>query len=185
MDSFIQCQFRADVKRIGADSFQWYPATGQGTTVTNWNIGHSTWVWEKKLVYFEGDRALKQVAQRGRVVSCSRDTQNPPRHNPVQPAVGKPIGAGRLDQMIFGGPFHTNPSMISRHEGWWWSPCSKDPYGVEIILNLWCCKMTDGEKRGVPLCRPNFSRSVRTDEFRDQGRWMTLPHALFPVSSLL
>lgn len=33
---------RAGVKRMGADSFQWYPATGQGTTGTNGNIGHST-----------------------------------------------------------------------------------------------------------------------------------------------
>lgn len=56
---------RAGVKRTGADSFQWYPATGQGVTGTNWNTGHSTWVWPKKLVYFEGGRALKQVAQRG------------------------------------------------------------------------------------------------------------------------
>lgn len=38
----------AGVKRTGADSLQWYPATGQGVTGTNWNTGHSTWVWGKK-----------------------------------------------------------------------------------------------------------------------------------------
>lgn len=87
----------AGVKRTGADSLQWYPATGQGVTGTNWNTGHSNWVWEKKLVYFDGDRARKQVAQRGCGVSVSRDTQNLPRRDPVQPAVGEPTLPGRLD----------------------------------------------------------------------------------------
>jgi len=45
----------------------------------------------------EGDRALEQAARGGSGVSFSGDIQDPPGHGPVQPAVGDPAWAGRLD----------------------------------------------------------------------------------------
>ncbi|GAB0202210.1 mitochondrial enolase superfamily member 1 [Grus japonensis] len=51
----------------------------------------------KNLLHFEGDRALEQAAQRGCGVSFSGDIQNPPGHNPVQPALNDPALAGGLD----------------------------------------------------------------------------------------
>ena len=36
---------RVGVRRMGPNSFQWYPATGQGATGTNWSIGSSIWTW--------------------------------------------------------------------------------------------------------------------------------------------
>jgi len=45
----------------------------------------------------EGDGALEQVAQRDCGVSFSGDIQDPPGRGPVQPAVGDPASAGRLD----------------------------------------------------------------------------------------
>ena len=35
--------WRVGVRRTGPDTFQWCPATGQGTTGTNWSIGSSIW----------------------------------------------------------------------------------------------------------------------------------------------
>ena len=52
---------------------------------------------KEELLYFEGDRALKQAAQRGQGVSFSGDIQNPPGHSPVQPALGDTVLAGELD----------------------------------------------------------------------------------------
>jgi len=37
--------WRVGVRRMGPDSFQWCPATGQGATGTNWSIGSSSWTW--------------------------------------------------------------------------------------------------------------------------------------------
>ena len=37
--------WRVGVRRIGSDSFQWSPATGQGATGTNWGTGSSIWTW--------------------------------------------------------------------------------------------------------------------------------------------
>ena len=36
---------RVGVRRMGPDSFQWCPATGQGATGTKWNRGSSSWTW--------------------------------------------------------------------------------------------------------------------------------------------
>ncbi|GAB0189195.1 hypothetical protein GRJ2_001384800 [Grus japonensis] len=46
--------------------------------------------YEEKLLYFEDDRALEQVAQRGCGVSFSGDTRNLPGCDPVKPALGDP-----------------------------------------------------------------------------------------------
>ncbi|GAB0207908.1 mitochondrial enolase superfamily member 1 [Grus japonensis] len=54
------------------------------------NLEHKKFHLEEKLLHFEGDRALEQVAQRGCGVSFSGDIQNPPGCNPVQPALGEP-----------------------------------------------------------------------------------------------
>ena len=51
----------------------------------------------QELLYFEGYRILEQAAQRGCGVSFSRDTQNPPGHSSVQPALAEPALAGGLD----------------------------------------------------------------------------------------
>jgi len=51
----------------------------------------------KNFFYFEGDRALEQVAQRGCGFSFSGDIQNLPGQGPVQPAVVDPAAAGGLD----------------------------------------------------------------------------------------
>jgi len=37
--------FRVGVRRMGPDSFQWCPATGQGAMGTNWGTGSSVWTW--------------------------------------------------------------------------------------------------------------------------------------------
>jgi len=60
---------------------------------------------EEEFLHSEGDGALAQAAQRGCGFSFSGDIQNPPGQGPVQPAVGDPALAGRLDYMIPRGPF--------------------------------------------------------------------------------
>jgi len=52
---------------------------------------------EGELLYFEGDGALDQAAQRGCGVSCSGDIQNLPGCGAVQPALGDPALVGGLD----------------------------------------------------------------------------------------
>ena len=52
---------------------------------------------EEELLHSEGDRALEQVAQRVCGFSFSGDIQDPPGQGLVQPAVGDPASAGRLD----------------------------------------------------------------------------------------
>ena len=49
---------------------------------------------EEELLHSEGDRALKQAAQRGWGVSFSGDIQNPPGHGPVHAALGDPALTG-------------------------------------------------------------------------------------------
>jgi len=52
---------------------------------------------EDELLHSEGYRALEQASQSGCGVSLSGGIQDPPRHGPVQPAVGDPASAGGLD----------------------------------------------------------------------------------------
>jgi len=53
-------------------------------------LKHKTFRLNTMTNFFEGDRALIQVAQRGCGASFSGDIQNPPGHGPVQPALGEP-----------------------------------------------------------------------------------------------
>ena len=48
-------------------------------------------------LHSQGDGALEQAAQGGGGVSLSGDIQDPPGQGSVQPAVGDPPSAGRLD----------------------------------------------------------------------------------------
>jgi len=52
---------------------------------------------EEELLYFEGDGALEQDAQRGCKISFPGDIQNPPGRHPVQPVLGEPALAGGLE----------------------------------------------------------------------------------------
>jgi len=52
---------------------------------------------EEELLPSEGDRALTQAAQGGCGVSFSGDIEDPPGHDPVQPALGDPASAGGVD----------------------------------------------------------------------------------------
>lgn len=53
--------------------------------------------WEEKLFYFEGDRALEQVIQKGHGISFSRDVQNPQGCDSVQLSLGELALAAGLD----------------------------------------------------------------------------------------
>ena len=52
---------------------------------------------EEELLHSERDGALEQAAQRGCWVSFSGDIQNQSERSPVQPVLGGPALAGRLD----------------------------------------------------------------------------------------
>ena len=60
---------------------------------------------EQELLHFEGDGAREQAAHRGCGFCFSGDIQDPPGQGPVQPAVGDPASAGRLDWVTRRGPF--------------------------------------------------------------------------------
>ena len=87
---------RVGVRRMGPDSFQWCPVTGQG----QWAQTEAEEVPaddEEELLHSEGDGALEQAAQGVCGVSFSGDIQDPPGQGPVQPALGDPASAGGLD----------------------------------------------------------------------------------------
>ena len=67
---------------------------------------------EEELLPSEGDRALAQAAQGGCGVSFSGDTQDPPGHGPVQPALGDPALAGGWTGWPSKVPCNPNHSMI-------------------------------------------------------------------------
>jgi len=52
---------------------------------------------EEELLHSEGAGALEQAAQRVCGIPFSGDIQNPPGHSSLQPALGDPALAGRLD----------------------------------------------------------------------------------------
>jgi len=60
---------------------------------------------EEELLSSEGDGALAQAAQGGCGVSFSGDIPAPPGRGPVQPTLGDPASAGRLDWVTHRGPF--------------------------------------------------------------------------------
>jgi len=64
---------------------------------------------EEELLYFKGDRALEQAAQRGCGFSFSGDIKDLSGQGPVQPAVGDPALAGGADWVIPRGPFQPLP----------------------------------------------------------------------------
>jgi len=45
ISQMLKSIWRMGVKRMGPNSFQWCPATGQGAMGTNWSIGSSVWTW--------------------------------------------------------------------------------------------------------------------------------------------
>ena len=69
---------------MGPSSFHQCPVTGQGAQTETQEVPFE----HEKDLHFEGDRALKQVAQKGCGVSSSVDIQNPRRFFPLQLAVG-------------------------------------------------------------------------------------------------
>ena len=67
---------------------------------------------EEELLPSEGDGALAQAAQGGCGVSFSEDTQAPPGHGAVQPALGDPASAGGLDWVTTEVPSNPEYSVI-------------------------------------------------------------------------
>jgi len=43
MNNYLTLILRASVKRMGSNSSQWRPLTGQGAMGTNWSMGSSIW----------------------------------------------------------------------------------------------------------------------------------------------
>ena len=87
---------RVDVRRMGPNSFQWCPATGQGQQAQT-EADEVLSEHEEELLPSEGDGALAQAAQRSWRFSFSGDIPDLPGQGPVQPAVGDPASAGGLD----------------------------------------------------------------------------------------
>ena len=69
---------------MGPGSFQWCPLTGQKQTGAH-EVPYED---DEKILYFEGNRALAQAAQKGCGFSFSGDIQMLPGCFPVQPTLG-------------------------------------------------------------------------------------------------
>ena len=96
--------FRVGVKRMGPDSFQWCPATGQGAMGTNWSRGSSSWRQGRTSSLWEGWSPGPGCPE-GLWSLLLWRYSNPPGRGPVQPAVGDPALTGGLDYLIPRGPF--------------------------------------------------------------------------------
>ena len=87
---------------------------GQWAQTETWEVPSEH---EEELLPSEGDGALEQAAQGGCGFSFSGDIQDPPGQCPVQPAVGDPASAGRLDWVALRSPFQPQTfcdSVMSR-----------------------------------------------------------------------
>ena len=73
--------WRVGVKRMGLDSFQWCPATGQGAMGTNWSTGNSVWRWGRTS-FLWGWWSTGTVCG----FSFSGDIEDLPGQVPVRPA---------------------------------------------------------------------------------------------------
>ena len=100
---------RVGVRRMGPDSFQWCPVTGQGATGTNWSIGSSIWIW---------GRTSSLWGWRSTGTGCPEELwnlllwrhQNPPGCGPVQLTAGDPALSGgwtRWSPEVPSNPYHS------------------------------------------------------------------------------
>lgn len=77
-----------------------------------------------------------RLPKRGYEVSFSGDIQGP--RDPVQPAVGKPTLAGKLDQMLSSGPFEAQSFCYSVTDSY-----SPDGYRACYLLSHWVKAITE------------------------------------------
>jgi len=85
---------RVGVRRMGPNSLQWCPSTGQRAQT---EAEEAPAEHEEELLRSEGDRALAQAAQGGCGVSFSGDIRDAPGQGTLQPTVGDLALAGGLD----------------------------------------------------------------------------------------
>lgn len=110
---------------------------------TSYNTGRSTWPQGKKLLSFEGARAMGQASQRGCGISLSGQIQSLPGCDPWQPTLDDPALAGGW--IRWSPEVSSNPSRsVSR---WEFAPAQyPDRAGFAIVtssqnsisVNLFC-----------------------------------------------